>query len=316
VLSSYLSQSQKSQPICWLLSQFVILSVISITPLPYCVAVNYPDIVASFAAVRVLSCLRSPRLCCSCCDVVRLWRDLEACSVTMATVVVLYLVHFVCKVNMNTIPWSCQRCAVEQAVGDNSNCKIIQLTCSTYNTDPLLIVISGICCSCRLVVNWTFSFCRTVLLAYIHCVGNVNELVNNIAEGTRSWSLSFSSEPFVGWFRTHARPQCWLYAQQLVFIRGVMWRHDCRLEPTAWPRRFTLIFLFVGRLALVRGTTLRDLQYFWPDSSLCAALLPSRCDNRFRGSRVCSGSWTICCAAGTDLKGGFWPAIYCRACAW
>jgi hypothetical protein len=45
--------------------------------------------VATFATLRVLSYLHSPGLRCSCCNVARFRRDLQACNLVTATVVLL-----------------------------------------------------------------------------------------------------------------------------------------------------------------------------------------------------------------------------------
>jgi hypothetical protein len=57
-------------------------------PPPYRAARSQHYRVASFATLRVLSCLHSPRFRCSCCNVVRFFCDLEACSLVTVTLVV------------------------------------------------------------------------------------------------------------------------------------------------------------------------------------------------------------------------------------
>jgi hypothetical protein len=53
--------------------------------LPYPLALSQQDSVDSFATMRVLRCLHSPGLRCSCCNVVRFCCDLEACNLVTTT---------------------------------------------------------------------------------------------------------------------------------------------------------------------------------------------------------------------------------------
>jgi hypothetical protein len=53
---------------------------------PYRAALCQPYSVASFATVRVLNCLHSPGLSCSCCNGVRFCCGLEACNLEMVTI--------------------------------------------------------------------------------------------------------------------------------------------------------------------------------------------------------------------------------------
>jgi hypothetical protein len=55
--------------------------------LPRRAALNHQYSDASFATLRVLSCLYSSGLRCSCCNVVRFCSDLEACNLVTATIV-------------------------------------------------------------------------------------------------------------------------------------------------------------------------------------------------------------------------------------
>jgi hypothetical protein len=55
-------------------------------PPPSRAALSQQYSVASFATLQVLSCLHSPGLRCSCCNVVRFCCDLEACNLMTATV--------------------------------------------------------------------------------------------------------------------------------------------------------------------------------------------------------------------------------------
>jgi hypothetical protein len=61
--------------------------------LPYCTALSQQY---SVTTLRFLSCLHSPGLRCSCCNVVRFLCDLEACNlVTAARVLVILKMHIV-----------------------------------------------------------------------------------------------------------------------------------------------------------------------------------------------------------------------------
>jgi hypothetical protein len=54
---------------------------------PYRAALSNQHSVASFATLRVFSCLHSPGLCCSCCNVVRFCCGLEVCNLVTDTIV-------------------------------------------------------------------------------------------------------------------------------------------------------------------------------------------------------------------------------------
>jgi hypothetical protein len=56
-------------------------------PPPWRAALSQQYNVASFDTLRVLSCLHSPGLRCSCCNVAWLYCDLEACNLVTATIV-------------------------------------------------------------------------------------------------------------------------------------------------------------------------------------------------------------------------------------
>jgi hypothetical protein len=56
-------------------------------PPPFRAYLSQQYSVASFAALRVLTCLHSPGLYCSCCNIVRFCCDLEACNLVTATTV-------------------------------------------------------------------------------------------------------------------------------------------------------------------------------------------------------------------------------------
>jgi hypothetical protein len=53
---------------------------------PYSTTRSHQHSVASFATLRVLNCLHSPGLCCSCCNIVRFCCGLDACSLLTATI--------------------------------------------------------------------------------------------------------------------------------------------------------------------------------------------------------------------------------------
>jgi hypothetical protein len=90
----------------------------------YRAAICYQYSVASFATVRVLSCLHSHGLGCSCCNVVRFFCDLEACNLVTATAVTFtlcfydsfYLLYKLFSMNIHCIHF----CPVNQT-GDVSN---------------------------------------------------------------------------------------------------------------------------------------------------------------------------------------------------
>jgi hypothetical protein len=63
-------------------------------PPPYRVSLSHQYSVASFATLKVLSCLHSTGFLCSCCNVVRFWYDLEACNLVTATLA--ELVYLLC----------------------------------------------------------------------------------------------------------------------------------------------------------------------------------------------------------------------------
>jgi hypothetical protein len=78
---------------------------------PYHAALSNQFSVATFATLRVLNCLHSPGLHCSCYNVVRYCCDLEACNLVMEKVVITVPVAFTL---LHTVPlesavFKCQR---------------------------------------------------------------------------------------------------------------------------------------------------------------------------------------------------------------
>jgi hypothetical protein len=65
------------------------------SPLLYRAALSCQYNVVSFATLRVLSCLHSPGLCCSCCNASRFCCNLEPCNLMTATKVTRNYLHFI-----------------------------------------------------------------------------------------------------------------------------------------------------------------------------------------------------------------------------
>jgi hypothetical protein len=63
---------------------------------PYCATLSEQYSMASFTTLQFLSCLHSPGLHCSCCNVVRFCCDLEACNLVTATIACMYVYACMC----------------------------------------------------------------------------------------------------------------------------------------------------------------------------------------------------------------------------
>jgi hypothetical protein len=87
--------------------------------------------VASFATLRVLSCLHSPGLRCSCCNVVQFFCDLEVCNLVTATVTDSNVISW----NTYSVTWAYHLSLLYTSDADRRWCVL------TYNLNSAGIVI-------------------------------------------------------------------------------------------------------------------------------------------------------------------------------